>query len=227
MSNIKPMDAATALSTCKEMVTVFKNSLVERVDAASMTRKSKIPFKIFSLKELLMHRMTALAESALELYESNRRVPSYLIVRATQETAAAVYNLRQKCSVYLDDKDLDALDDYLMKGLAGGRDVTARVAAINVMTLVDKVDREYPGYREMYDLLCEYAHPNFYGVLDAFGKVNAEQLWVELGDEIQKPPPAFGLAPLLGALSIFEESYNEVANLGEQINDWLDQKSAR
>ena len=197
-----------------------------RVDAASLTRRSKIPFKIFSLKELLLHRMTALAESALHLYESDRRVPSYLIIRATQETAAAVFNLRGKCSVYLNEKDLDTFDDYLMKGLAGGRDVTAKVTAINVITLVDKVDKEYPGYREMYDLLCEYAHPNFYGVLDAFGKVNAEQLWLDLGDEIQKPRPAIGLAPLLGALSIFEESYNEINDLGKEINDWLDQNAA-
>lgn len=226
MTNDQPIDEPTALTACQNSLENFKNCLVTRVDPANLTPKSKIPFKLFSLKELLLHRMTALADSALTLYESNRRVPSFLVIRGCMETTGSIVHIRKKCESYLENKDLDSFDESLMKGLAGGRDKKAKIAAVNVLSLIDKIDREYPGYRKMYDVLCEYTHPNFFGVLDVFGKIDPKQVWLDLGDEIRKPPAAYGLAPLLMSMTIFEESYNIVDDLGQQINDWLDQKTA-
>ena len=217
------MDELTALTACQVSLANFKNSLVARVDPAGLTRRSKIPFKLFSLKELLLHRMTSLVESALTLYESNRRVPSFLVIRGCMETAGSVVYVRKKCERYVENKDLDSFDESLIKGLAGGRDENAKIAAVNVLTLIDKIDNEYQGYRKMYDVLCEYTHPNFFGVLDVFGKIDPKQVWLDLGDEIRKPPAAYGLAPLLMSMTIFEESYNAIDGLGRQINDLLDQ----
>ena len=78
----------------------------------------------------------------------------------------------------------------------------------------------------MYDVLCEYAHPNHFGVLDAFGRFDADKRWLDLGRELEPPPPAFGLGSLLASLSIFEERYNSINELGKTINDKLDAGAA-
>ncbi len=225
MKTLEKINEETILEDLRELISRFEASLPARVDPAGLTLKSKIPFKVLSLKEVLFHRTTTLARIAFDLYNENMRVPSYILMRSIVETCAACYSLRQKISTFLEDLNVDDFDNFLVKGLSGGRDKKAKHQSLNVLTLVDHVDREYEGYRRMYDVLCEYAHPNYLGTLDAFGKVDRDNVWLDLGPELRMPPPAFGLVPFFFSLVVFEEQYNLISDNIGKINECFEQNA--
>lgn len=223
MQTLQEINEETILEDLRELIARFEVSLPTRVDPAGLTLKSKIPFKVLSLREVLFHRTTTLARAALDLYDENKRVPSYILMRSTVETCAACYALRKKISTFLEESNVDEFDDFLVKGLSGGRDDKAKHRSLNVLTLVNHVDREYDGFRRMYDVLCEYAHPNYLGTLDAFGKVDRDNVWLDLGPELRMPPPAFGLALFFFSLEVFEEQYNIISDDIRKIDEYFEQ----
>ncbi len=225
MTNLQEINEENLLVESKQVVEELQVSLTARVDPASLTKKSKIPFKIFSLREPLFHRITALSDCAIDLYDADRRIASYLIIRACLETTAATYNLRRKCERFLEEPDIDSFDEYLTNGLIGGRDEGAKHIALNILTMIDKVDTEYNGFRKMYDVLCEYAHPNFFGVLDSYAKFDQTNIWLDLGNEIQKPPPQYGLPAFLMSLKIFIDNYNEIDDVGMRVNEYFEKEA--
>ncbi|SCY91464.1 hypothetical protein [Desulfoluna spongiiphila] len=214
----------TILDDLRDLIQRFDESLVRRVDPAGLTLKSKIPFKVLSLKEVLFHRITILAQEAFDLYLQNKRMPSYILMRSTVETCALCFSFRKKCSIFLEDFNVANFDSFLMKGLSGGRIEKAKYQSVNVLTCIDHVDREFEGFRKMYDVLCEYAHPNHLGTLDSLGKFDNEKIWLDLGTELKMPPPAFGLAPFCMSLIIFEEQYNLIGDILRDINKNFDEK---
>ena len=119
--DLSQIDESTALSESKERLAAFQAGLVSRVESSSMTQKSGVPFKIFAAKELLVHRMTALTEASIKLYEEDHRVASFVLVRSAMETTGAIYNLHRKCEVFLSSEDLESLDAYLKQALGGRR----------------------------------------------------------------------------------------------------------
>ena len=222
MRTLKEINEDTILEDIRDLLKRFDESLVTRVDPAGLTLKSTIPFKVLSLKELLFHRITQIAVVALELYEQKKRVPSYILMRSTVETCALCFVLRKKCTNFLKDFDVDELDNFLIKGISGGRDDKATHESVNVLTCIDHVNREFNTFRKMYNVLCEYAHPNYLGTLDSFGKYDKDNVWLDLGDESRMPPAQFGLAPFFMSLLIFEEQYNSIAGMLDEINEYFD-----
>ena len=170
MRTLKEINEDTILEDIRDLLKRFNESLILRVDPAGLTLKSTLPFKVLSLKELLFHRITDIATSALELYDQNKRVPSYILMRSAVETCALCFVLRKKCEGFIKSPDEDEFDNFLMRGITGGKMEKAKHESINVLTCIDHVDKEFNNFRNMYDVLCEYAHPNYLGTLDSYGK---------------------------------------------------------
>lgn len=57
------MDPKEYLSHSKRLVNEFKLNLPKKVYAADLSVKSKIPFKAVPLREVLLYRVTELAET--------------------------------------------------------------------------------------------------------------------------------------------------------------------
>ena len=225
MRSRKEISEENIRSDIRDLLCRFEACLPDRVDPAGLTLKSKIPFKALSLKELLFHRITSISTAGMEMYEQNRRVPAYILMRSALETSALCYVLRKKLEAYLNDRDIEALDNFLMKAISGGRDEKSKLPAINVLTCIDHLNKEYPDFRRMYDVLCEYAHPNYQGTFAAFGSVDSKNVWLDLGAEHSQPPPEFGLAPFFMALLIFEEHYNMCASLIAEMNEHFEKNT--
>ena len=226
MKTLKEINEDTITADLTDLISRFESSLPTRVDPAGLTLKSKIPFKALSLRELLFHRITMISRTAFNLYLDNKRVPSYILMRSAVETASLCYYIAKKIQLFVDNPNVDELDDLLVKGIAGGRDEKSEHESVNILTCVDHVDREFQDFRKQYDVLCEYAHPNYLGTLDAFGKVDRDNVWLDLGAELKMPPAPFGLIPFFFSLLIFEEQYDKLADCIDDINDYFEKNSA-
>ncbi len=219
------LDGETALKMARERVEEISASLPTRVDPAGLTLKSKLPFKALSLREVLIHRVSELAECAMEQFETNRIVSAFVLARAVLETVALIYWLHKKLLEFFDSKDIVALDDFLMKAMLGSKDESTAVDSYNVLTAVDHVDKEYENFRTMYDSLCEFTHPNWSGTLGAYGKIERGSL--DLGADIKSPPLRLGLGPFVGGLEIFIEYYNNLERLIHDLNDYCETSDRR
>ena len=100
------------------------------------------------------------------------------------------------------DKDIEAFDGILMRYLMGSRDNPEMPTPTNILTLIDRVEVTLPGFRRVYDSLCECAHPNWAGTFGAFGEVDREKFELKLGPVATSPGYTSGLAALSGSLMI-------------------------
>lgn len=187
-----------------------------RIQAASFTRKSKLPFKAMSIRELLLHRTSQLTSAAEYLFEVNKVVPAVILTRSIVETFAVLFAFHERLDRFLnaENRDSKALDEYLMSCLMGGRDNSDLPKAINILNSIDRVEKSVPNFRSAYDALCEFAHPNWAGTFGSFGKVMKETIELELGPNENTSAHSHGLFVLSTSLMLFEHYYK---GSGEQV----------
>lgn len=129
--------------------------------------------------QLSLYRSKTLIEGSISALNSNCALSSLLSVRAHFETTGClIFLLRRLTSYYEGNIDFERLNKDL-KSLALGA-TTIKLpevpSPIQVMNLVDSTDdylrkvllkgKEVPKkmFRELYEDLCEFCHPNFLGI---------------------------------------------------------------
>ena len=102
---------------------------------------------------------------------------------------------------------------------------------VNVLTLIDRVEKTVPDFRFVYDALSECAHPNWAGTFGAFGRGHGgnqpETTELELGPREQIEAYSPGLSALSGSLMSFEHCYNDSGELVGQLNEYFDKSTAQ
>jgi hypothetical protein len=94
--------------------------------------------------------------------------------------------------------------------------------AVNTLSLIDRVEKTTPGFRSIYDALCEYTHPNWAGTFGAFGSIMTETTELELGPRERIPAYSAGLSTLSGSLTAFEFYYKKSGELVQKLNERFD-----
>ena len=190
----------------------LKSSLPPRIDPATISTKAKIPFKALCVREVLLYRVSELAEAALRSYEESQLVATATLSRALMESVALLYWLYKELQRTLEKRgSSDKINKFLAKALVGTRNQTTPLLAHNVMTAIDVVDKDIPSYRKLYEELCEIAHPNWGGGLGAYAKLNRKKVWYEL-EKARLPRPLI-LGPLVTSLEFFVHFYDKMIPL--------------
>ena len=87
--------------------------------------------------------------------------------------------------------------------------------AINVVTMIEKANKEMPGVLGVYEKLSEVAHPNYGGSAAIFAKPDHSTLIMHFGKNLrdQAHNVFLGFNALIGGLSMFEHAYNKIGDL--------------
>ncbi len=187
-----------------------------RLDAMAVSSISKLPFKALLYREALIWRITELGRSAVASFEKNKLASAILLTRATVETSAALRYLWTKLDAAVKSGAVGDLDEYLMKLSMGSRtDLDIMPQAISVLTFVDRVEKDVAGFRQQYDHLSEFAHPNWAGTTLLYSKSDSMTLSTEFGANIRASDSTkqIGISNLSVALAMFETSYNLISDL--------------
>jgi hypothetical protein len=191
----------------------MESSLPSRVDAM-VSPESKLPFKALIYRAALIWRMAELSRGAFENFANNQLARAILLTRAAVETAAALWYLCAKLDAAVKAGAVGDIDDYLMKLAMGSRTDSAMPQAISVLTFVDRVNKDVEGFRDQYDRLSEFSHPNWAGTALLYSKPDPPNLWTDFGQNIRgiDGPREVGIMNLSVALMFFKMSYNRVAD---------------
>ena len=202
----------TTLDQADQLARRISGSLVSSVSAAEIGTLSKLPWKLVSARELLLHRLSSLSASAVDCYRRRESVAAVLLTRALLETTAMLYSLAAALEACVAAKSVAGVDKALMNVLFGSRNEMTSEVATNILSRIDKVDAHFKGYRWWYDHLSEVAHPNYSGLFDAYGMLDTASATLRLG-----PNPSMGefgekmgIPALCSALEIAIHVYDEM-----------------
>ena len=214
-----------AFETARAVTEAIAQSLPPQVDPAALTVNSKLPFKVLSLRELLIHRVSALAVAAVDLHDKGNHLAAATITRSILETTAVAFAIEKNLNKFLRVQDVKALDRFLMKILIASGAPDANHPAIDITGLVNSVNTRKPGFKDSYNQLCEYVHPNWAGLLGTFGQVDQASLILSLGSSQYAGAWATGVDALVNSLEEFQRIYASLGPLTVQLNSYFEAQS--
>ncbi len=172
--------------------------------------------------------MHDLGEQAFTLYDNQQILGARILLRSAIETLALLIYLNQKINSVIDESlSFFEFDKITMQLLMGSKNSATDIVAVNILTVLEKAEKEYPGLLEMHRRLSESAHPNFDGVVYGYSssdpinyETNFHNRWFELYGTGHEPITDIVFA-------VFEDEYNEVCpKLVENLESWLRENDA-
>jgi hypothetical protein len=202
--NYEEMGKEELLTEADELVKQLTKNLPLGVSRESVSTTSKTALKAYVIRASLFHRMTELTEVAVDLYRQDQLIAAFVITRSAFETAALVYHTYKHIKKVVETGKIGDIDERLMEVLFGERLPETEYKTVNILTAIDKLDKEVTGVRDMYDGLCEFAHPNWSGAMGAYVKADQDFFTLNFNQKHENIPPEVGLLALIAALSAFE-----------------------
>lgn len=191
----------------------LRESLPKSVDAAALGVREKAPFQLLCTREALIWRTEELARTACDALERDDFAAAALLSRATVENAALAWKLME----VLDDRQKltpQELNDTLIRMLVGSRLWPDAPQALQVLSCIDRMEKKISGVRNSYDMLSEIAHPNWRGVFGMYSRTDEPSFTAYFGRGPRSTEGTKGVIvnALLGALDLFEFSYNRISD---------------
>ena len=189
----------------------------------SIAYKWKAPFRCWVLREAALWRVTDLLTQSYALHNQGHGLGARILLRSAFETLAALIYMNHNIRAVLEGElDFHKFSLLTTRQVGGSKNEPGRPEAVNVITTIDKADKQYTGLRGMYDRLSESAHPNFEGLVWGYSKVNHDDYetnfsnrWMGLYGE--QHPNSMELC-----MTIFDHEYDEVwAALMAKLESWI------
>ncbi|MEX0660847.1 MAG: hypothetical protein WEA58_12335 [Balneolaceae bacterium] len=197
----------------EEAINEIESLLPNDFDGKTLSKKSKLPYKLASIYYSYSYRFHAIANSALQLFKFENYLSSAILIRSLMETASVLFLVEERIERNLNSFNCEETDKFLMKILVGGKLKSYEYFAYNCLKAIDKVDgKKYDQFREMYDQLSEFAHPNWAGSAGYFSKIESEGIKIfTLNDGIKNP--FFILFPFSISITVLIDSINSIKKL--------------
>jgi hypothetical protein len=202
------------MTEIRSRLALMEQSLPTRLDAMAVSETAKIPFRALWYRESLFWRMAELGRSALEHFETDTLASAVLLTRAALETSAALWYFRAKVAAVVESGIMGDIHDSLRKLIMGSKSNQQLPDPFNVMKFVDCATKDIEGFRQQYESLCEFAHPNWAGTVLMYSKPGPEYRSMDFGANVRgKSARVSGVMNLSVALWMFEISYNQLSDL--------------
>ncbi len=150
-----------------------QQSRLEEYRAAEFSPVAKIPFKARTVFQVGLRRNLELSASFIASFNGELFIPLFVISRAILETGCLLWDLDNRIAKSLQPKEplpLDQLDNHLGKVLLGAKTNewaanAEKYPAPNILTILDRLKKSsFPEIRDHYDVISEFAHPNYAGM---------------------------------------------------------------
>lgn len=217
-----------------ELIAGWRKSLCPHIELAGLisrnntAHKWKATYRSIVLRELVCWRFTDLLAQAAHLIRSQHILGARILIRSAIETLAILIYLNQRTKAVL--KGTASFFDFAdmtSRLMLGSRNATTRHEAINILSVLEKCEKRYPGIVKVYGDLSESAHPNYDGVTAGYSEINEKEYKTEFKNRWAERSGQ-GELELLGiCVRTFEQEYNDVwSDLFEKLEHWLVENDA-
>ena len=208
----------------------WKNSLFKRIPVADLiarnpvAHKWKAPFRAMILRETVFWRLSDLLSQSYALHRQGHGLGARILLRSAFETLGSLIYLNRLMERVLEGAlNFHVFGKQTSNLLLGSRNNPEGPKSTNILTILTKANKRYPGLMELYENLSESAHPSYEGLCWGYSTVNYEEYettfsnrWMELfGDR------HVGMMDL--CMTTFQHEYNDVwEGLFEKLEKWIE-----
>jgi hypothetical protein len=209
--------ATPTLAEARERVALLSANLPTAVDPLAISTIAKTPYTALCFRESQAWRMEEFARAACDMFERGDLVVAVSNARHATECCAAVYYLMKLIESSIESGIVADLTEKIVRLQVGFKNNFAAdmPEAINVLTMIKKVDKDFPGFLRSYEDMSEIAHPNWAGSAAVFSQSDASTLITHFRRGIRDTESSLnlGLLCLTGSLEIFFFAYNRLGDL--------------
>jgi hypothetical protein len=218
------------MNSIEENLASWKGSLFPSIWVGGLLSRNpiaykwKAPFRVWMLREAVFWRLHDLMTQSYALHQQGHGLGARILLRSGFETVATLIYLNQIMQQVLDGKlNFHDFGERTAVLLLGSRNSDVLPSALNIITVLEKCDKRYPGLMALYADLSESAHPSYEGLCRGYSKIDRNEYethfsnrWMELyGDR--------HLGSMELCMETFHAEYNVVwADLIEKLERWIE-----
>ena len=190
----------------------LEGGLPTDLSASAVSETAKGPFKALSARAILAWRFVDISRSVMRCVDENRTASAAVLTRAALETGAAAWYLNERLKQALDKGAVGDTDEYLMRLLVGSKTIPGMPPPINVLSFVEKIDKQIAGVSKQYAELSELAHPNWAGAMRLYCTNNIAERSCSFGPKDETITNTNGMifGVLSGTILIFRYVFEEI-----------------
>lgn len=212
----------------------WKESLLPSIPVGGLLSRNpvaykwKAPFRVWMLREAVFWRLHDLMTQSYALHQQGHGLGARILLRSGFESLATLIYLNQLMQQVLDGKlNFHVFGDKTTTLLLGSRNNEHGPRSLNIVTVLEKCDKRYPGLKSLYADLSESAHPSYEGLCLGYSKIDHDEYetnfsnrWMELyGDR--------HLGSMELCMETFHHEYNHVwPALMEKLENWIEANDA-
>lgn len=222
------------MNAVEENLARWGNSLFPSIPVGGLLARNpiaykwKAPFRSVMLREATFWRVHDLLTQSYALHQTGHALGARILLRSAFESLAILIYLNQIMQQVLDGKlSFFAFGQKTSALLFGSRNESTGIKALNILTVLEKCDKPYPGLKGLYEDLSESAHPNYEGLCKGYSRIDRNEYetvfsnrWTELyGDR--------HLGSMELCMETFHHEYNNVwADLIVKLETWIEENDA-
>jgi hypothetical protein len=198
------------IEQAKSLLAGLRSEFVDHLEPIHPAPRARL-LQIYEVwRQANLRRIVDLSDAAILMFEQCRLVPGCTLTRGVFETIGVQYYIHKKMVEHTEKSDPESIYKLLLAALFGRKDDDSwPEKAIQVLTAIGHMDKEFKGFKGEYDHLCEYAHPNMKGGFGSYVRQGGTELEIHFGTNPQGLDMAtWGLEPLCRILKIGAEINN-------------------
>jgi hypothetical protein len=164
----------------QEKINEIRNLTNLEIYHFQFSKTAKIPFKVHSFIEIMNLRMLDFCESTNLLLETNHVIPALSTLRVIFENVAVSNRISLAIKNTIKSGQLPENFDELISKINFGTRYNDEYPAINILTQIEKLNKEYPITENFYEALSEFVHPNWDGVQGSYSELVENKKKTEL-----------------------------------------------
>ncbi|QYO76711.1 hypothetical protein [Devosia salina] len=173
--------------------------------------KWKSTFRVWMLREVVAWRLVDLLQQSQVLYHQSHILGARILLRSAFETLATLIYLNQQMRRVIEGTlDFNAFGEKTSVLLLGARNNPDAPKSMNIVSVLEKCDNEYPGLMAFYADLSESAHPSYEGFMRGYSKVDHGEYETHFSNNWSERYTDGHLERVALCMTTFDHEYNEV-----------------
>lgn len=224
----------TVMDATEQNLANWKESLLSSIPIGGLLARNQIaykwkaPFRAWVLREAVFWRLHDLLAQSYVLHQQGHGLGARILLRSGFETLAVLIYLSQLMQQVLDGKlSFHLFSDKTTTLLLGSRNNEQMPRSLNIVTVLEKCDKRYPGLMALYADLSESAHPNYEGLCMGYSKTDHDEYETRFSNRWAELYAERHIESMDLCMVTFHHEYNDVwPALMEELESWIEANDA-
>lgn len=212
----------------------WKATLCDSIDIGRLFSRNKIAhkwkatFRSLELRETTSWRTQDLLQQSLLLFDHGHLLGARILLRSAFESIAVLIYLNQLTRNVLENElGFHEFSKKTATLLLGSRDDSTPHKSLNIVTILEKSNKRYPGILELYGALSESAHPNYEGTCIGYADIDRKEYIVNFSNKWKSMHSERHISHIdLCILTFFIEYNEEWTDAFEKLEGWIEENDA-